>query len=254
MQEQGVIDNLAEGTGYEAAMAGMKADQRRTELNNEIAILMEKTNRGENEDILYGKKVNGKRTGGLIGDAIRDGNTTRLKAIAEMEGRRRDTANRFMDRMEQDLSDGNYKGSGMFSDVAKQMSTGENAQTYRTTNAQMFDYGAQVNKGIETGSYSAWSNNLGNIEGAYKNHITNGQELYSQSSNSLEAIKEQLEKMPENSEQRARMIALAKEAHDNPYLAKDTTKNKLVKEIADLGGEASSESSDWAPNQGVPIP
>lgn len=173
-RENQAVDNMM-GTGFSAAMTRVQTDSEKQDLENEMALINKATNKGENAEALANE----------YSSAVASGNVMRARAIAEIAGRRKDTAAAFTKNMRSDIASGMYSGhEDVLKAVSKQIATGENSKQYRGSDALAFEYASQFNRGSAEGgtdlSYQDWVKDADNVNRAIENHITNGQELYGQ--------------------------------------------------------------------------
>lgn len=157
------------------------------QLNTAIDNINDSTRKGENEDALFAR----------YDAAVASGDVFTARAVAEIAGRRKDTANAFINKFKADSEAGKYVGHEDIMDkVAAQISTGENSKNYRASNAMGFEYASQIvqgNKNVKPASggivdYGTWKSNTNNVKSAMEHHVTNGRELYGQSNSSLREL------------------------------------------------------------------
>ena len=157
--------------------------QQKENLATDMDYVLDQTNKGENIGALET----------MFDQAVSSGNTVRAQAIAEISGRRKDTANAFSKRFKAMSASGTFEGrENMLSAVAKQMSTGDNSKNYRAADALGFEYASQVNNGTAQGSersnFGKWVSNSNNVHSAIDHHITNNSEIYGQSNGTLNEL------------------------------------------------------------------
>lgn len=157
------------------------------QLNATIDTVNDATNKGESQGQLFS----------MYDNAIASGDVFTARAVAEIAGRRKDTANAFIEKFKQDSADGKYAGrEDIVSKVAKQISTGDNSKNYRAANALGFEYASQIVQGNKAAisdsgvitDYGSWAKEDENIHSAIDHHITNGAEMYGQSNSSLREL------------------------------------------------------------------
>lgn len=148
-------------------------------LQTEIDNVNDKTQKGENQTALFS----------MYDAAVASGNKYQARAIAEIAGRRKDTANAFIEKFKTDSEGGVYDShNDVFSAVAKQIATGDNSKNYRAGNAMGFEYASQVTQGRTSDNYGTWKADKNNVHDAIDHHVTNGSELYGQSKKSIEEL------------------------------------------------------------------
>jgi len=157
------------------------------QLNTAMDNVNDQTDKGENQGKLFAQ----------YDAAVDAGDIFTARAIAEIAGRRKDTANAFIQKFKEDSESGKYRGhEDVMAKVAKQISTGENSKNYRASNAMGLEYASQIvqgNKNAKTASggimdYGSWKSNTENVKSAMEHHVTNGRELYGQSNSSLREL------------------------------------------------------------------
>ncbi|MBR0431387.1 hypothetical protein IJK16_00055, partial [Candidatus Saccharibacteria bacterium] len=183
---------MADG-GFEAAQIAQEKAAEKENLSNVMTQVMAATNNGERADLLDKE----------YDDAISRGDVTKLRAIAEIAGRRKDTAVAFTTKIKQDSTSGRLSGS-MLEGVSKQIATGDNSKNFRAADALGFEFASQVNNGSfkgENGSYNyeEWTSaetlnangeavGGSNVDNAIKRHVTNSAELYGQQGKVLDEL------------------------------------------------------------------
>lgn len=230
-------------------------------LQTEMDILKKDTNNGEIE-------TNAKGTGlfDLYDQAIASGNIVRARAVAELAGRRKDTASRFAEHVKMGTATGAYdgaEGQNILAAVAKQISTGDNSKNYRAGNATGFEFASNINNGQATSTnYADWVANEDNINRVLENHITNNEELYSQS----RSVLRELAGTPKqsngatlytpniSSDDRTYVSELAKYAEQQSKIggAYDRTKDREMEALRNLTNSSddnSGNNSNAAPGQ-----
>ncbi len=231
-------------------------------LQTEMDILKKDTNNGEIE-------TNAKGTGlfDLYDQAIASGNIVRARAVAELAGRRKDTASRFAEHVKMGTATGAYdgaEGQNILAAVAKQISTGDNSKNYRAGNATGFEFASNINNGQATSTnYADWVANEDNINRVLENHITNNEELYGQS----RSVLRELAGTPKqsngatlytpniSSDNRTYVSELAKYAEQQSKIggAYDRTKDREMEALRNLASSSNNNSgnnnSNAAPGQ-----
>lgn len=178
------------------------------QLNAAIDVINKDTQNGENQTDLFR----------IYDEAIAGGDTFRARAVAEIAGRRKDTANAFIEKFKNDSESGAYAGKdNVMGAVAKQIATGGNSKYYRASNALGFEYASQVVKGDTSDDYGKWKQNEENVHDAIEHHITNGSELYGQSNGSLREIAE----LATNHQARKSDGSLKVDKNGNPVIHND---------------------------------
>ena len=215
--------------------------QEKEALAMDMDIVNDNTGKGEEEDKLFT----------MYDTAVASGNEVRARAIAEIAGRRKDTANSFMEHVKDGSRTGQYDGhENVLKAVSKQIATGDNSKNYRAANATGFEYASQVGRGASTAkdsngktlNYKSWSSNANNIKDTIEHHITNGAELYGQSS----AVLRELSGTTKNAEQ---SIAVAPDSQQ--YLAKLATRAEIEGKEGGTYDQTKEEHINSLKNLGV---
>ena len=181
MDEQQRMDKLNSPEFFEQYQTSQRMAFEKEQFNAAVDSINDETDKGENESALFAR----------YDAAVASGNEFEAKAVAEIAGRRKDTANAFMQKFKSDSENGKYAGhEDIMRKVAKQMTTGDNSKNYRASNAMGFEYASSlVQRPNQTSTnYGAWKQNASNIQNALEHHVTNGKELYGQSNSSLREL------------------------------------------------------------------
>ena len=206
----------------------------------------DQTDKGENQGKLFAQ----------YDAAVDAGDIFTARAIAEIAGRRKDTANAFIQKFKEDSESGKYRGhEEVMAKVAKQISTGENSKNYRASNAMGFEYASQIvqgNKNAKTASggimdYGSWKSNTANVKSAMEHHVTNGRELYGQSNSSLRELAA-LAGTDDNKQYLADLARRGEFEGLNSGGEYDLTKEASFKAIKDLAAPKAN-SSDARPGE-----
>ncbi|MBQ6127888.1 hypothetical protein IJI69_04370 [Candidatus Saccharibacteria bacterium] len=216
------------------------------QLNTAMDNVNDQTDKGENQGKLFAQ----------YDAAVDAGDIFTARAIAEIAGRRKDTANAFIQKFKEDSESGKYRGhEEVMAKVAKQISTGENSKNYRASNAMGFEYASQIvqgNKNARTASggimdYGSWKSNTENVKSAMEHHVTNGRELYGQSNASLRELAA-LAGTDDNKQYLADLARRGEFEGLNSGGEYDQTKEKSFKAIKDLAAPKAN-SSDARPGE-----
>ncbi len=191
------------GVGFEAATIGLQKRAEKDDLMDYITLINDATRNGEDNKKLYD----------MYEKYMKEGNKSGAVAVARIAGRRKDTAADFLSNKITGQSfikdkDGNIIGenltdaaknydSKMLSSVMKEIATGENSGTYRTSAPLGFEFAAQYNRAYKNeyqdgdvrpeANYSAWRNQP-NVNTTLGNYITNSQELVGAKNSSLSEL------------------------------------------------------------------
>ena|GEM_PF-3790853 len=164
------------------AGASLEAAEKKRELEDEMTIVLNDTNKG---DVNMLKKEYDK--------AVKAGDTKKIKAIFEIAGDQKFKAKEASEWFDKDSREGNLSAE-ISETIARQMSTGGGARNYRAANALTFQYASDVNGSSASaqGSFGDWSTastgGTSNLARAYENHITNPSELYGQSKKVIKTL------------------------------------------------------------------
>ena len=187
LSDQQRQENLNSPDFFQKYQRSQAMAAEKEQLATEIDIVNDNTDKGENQGELFS----------MYDNAVASGNVMRARAIAEIAGRRKDTANAFIQKFKEDSASGVYDGhEDMLGKVAKQIATGDNSKNYRASNAMGFEYASQITQGNDavkgsnggTMNYGQWSSNTDNVHSAIDHHVTNGSEMYGQSNASLREL------------------------------------------------------------------
>ena len=187
MDEQAREERLNAPEFFQQYQRSQEMALEKEQLNTAIDSVNDSTRKGENEAALFAR----------YDAAVASGDIFTARAVAEIAGRRKDTANAFINKFKADSESGKYAGhEDVMDKVAAQISTGENSKNYRASNAMGFEYASQIvqgNKNARTASggimdYGTWKSNTNNVKAAMEHHVTNGRELYGQSNSSLREL------------------------------------------------------------------
>ncbi len=127
----------------------------------------------------------------MYDEAMNSGNTTRARAIAEIAGRRKDTAAHFLEHHDEFVASDKFTGDkGITADVMKQIATGDGAKNFRAADGVRFEYASQYNKGATEASFEEWRQSGDNVSTAIEHNITSGAELYGQKNSSIGKLAE----------------------------------------------------------------
>jgi type II secretory pathway pseudopilin PulG len=237
-QRENASAGILMGSGFTAAQDKLTADVERENLDNYIAMEMANTNKGEDTTALNSR----------YRSAIGSGNVMQARAIAEIAGRRKDTAARFTKDLRSDLNGGLYNsanGQSVLAGVTKQITTGGASGTYRSADGLAFEYSSQYNRG-ETAltDYNAWTTQVvdtttgeTNTSRAIEHHMTTGQELYGQSKGVLEELNSGITTGALRPEDAAYLSALAArgQAEATQTGVYDQTKEIAISQLQDGG-------------------
>ena len=183
IDEQQRIDKLNSPDFFKQYQTSQKMAFEKEQFNAAVDAINEETDKGENVSALFAR----------YDAAIANGNEFEAKAVAEIAGRRKDTANTFMKKFKEDSENDKYAGhEDIMRKVAKQMTTGDNSKNYRASNAMGFEYASSLVQRPDktTTNYGVWKQDANNLRSALDHHVTNGKELYGQSNSSLEEMRE----------------------------------------------------------------
>lgn len=191
MDEQAREERLNSPEFFQQYQRSQEMALEKEQLNTEMDIINDSTQKGEIWETNPADAGDPKRQGiySLYREAVESGNAYRARAIAEIAGRRKDTANQFIQQFKTDSEAGLYDNhQDILQAVAKQMSSGENSKNYRASNAMGFEYASQLVRGDTRDNYGVWKSNTNNVKAAMEHHVTNGRELYGQSNSSLREL------------------------------------------------------------------
>ncbi len=225
-------ENLNSPDFFRKYQRSQKIAADREQLSTAIDNVNDATNKGENESILFD----------MYDKAIKNGDAFTARAVVDIAGRRKDTADSFIKKFKNDSSEGKYAGrADMAMTIAKQISTGEGSKNYRAANALGFEYAAQMTKGQTTDDYGTWVSDEGHIHDAIDHHITNGAEMYGQSNSSLREIAALSEKYQVDKDYLAKLARRAEEEGrvNGTY---DVTKEKSFETLKNLAPESAGSS------------
>lgn len=227
LSDQQRQENLNSPDFFKKYQRSQEMASEKEALATEMDIVNDSTQKGEAQGELFS----------MYDDAVASGNAVRARAIAEIAGRRKDTANAFIQKFKEDSASGVYDGhEDVLGKVAKQIATGDNSKNYRASNAMGFEYASQITQGNDavkgsnggTMNYGQWSSNTDNVHSAIDHHVTNGSEMYGQSNASLR----ELGKLA-SSEDKAMLgnLALRAEQEGREGGAYDVTKEAVMHEL-----------------------
>ena len=236
---QGKIDRLTSGAGFEAAMIGQAKRREGEELADYMTLINKETANGEKEDKLFS----------LFDSYVAAGNTTGAVAVARIAGRRKDTAARFAESKltssgQMGPSVTNTYSNEILKSLSKEISTGENSETYRQSSPFAFEFAADINRGTAgTTDYNTWlskqdsNGNYANVSRTLKNYIANDQDLVGMKGGALRELKGLIDAGMVDDNNKARIEGLATQAIENrskPGTSWDSTK---AEELAALSGK-----------------
>ena len=236
---QGKIDRLTSGAGFEAAMIGQAKRREGEELADYMTLINKETANGEKEDKLFS----------LFDSYVAAGNTTGAVAVARIAGRRKDTAARFAESKltrsgQMGPSVTNTYSNEILKSLSKEISTGENSETYRQSSPFAFEFAADINRGTAgTTDYNTWlskqdsNGNYANVSRTLKNYIANDQDLGGMKGGALRELKGLIDAGMVDDNNKARIEGLATQAIENrskPGTSWDSTK---AEELAALSGK-----------------
>ena len=229
------------GAGFAAASLSQQKRAEKDQLANEMVLMNNATNNGEIEG-------GDKGLFALYDRAMLDGNKTRARAIAEIAGRRKDTAARFLEHHEQLVASDGYRNiesraaQDRIAGVMKQIATGDNAKNYRAADGVNFEYASQYNKGETTLSFSDWRAQGGSVDTAIEHNITNGADLYGQKGSSLKALRDDIDAGRVSAEKLEQLKKIYENTQNDQFKASgayDATKDAILQEIYQKAGGAS---------------
>lgn len=240
-------DRLSSGIGFEAAQIAQQKAAEADQVKDYMTYINSKTNNGENKGALND----------LFDDYTKEGQENKFGAIAiaRIAGRRKDTANAFLD--DHFNKNANYSEQ-IRNSLAKEIATGDNSGNYRASSPLGFEYASQINSGMTSASsYSAWLGNKNNIHDALDHHVTSSKELVGLKGSSLEEIRDLAVSGQMGESDIQRISDLAKLAKDNKdkYSEYDTTKEAVIDDLIKLRNPASSQAGvveTTAPAEGAP--
>lgn len=238
------------GVGYEAARIAQTKAGESDELRDYMTLINDRTRNGEDETALFG----------MYDNYMTSGNKAGALAVARIAGRRKDTAARFMsekvtgsglesEQQRKALAERNNANSGIFSSVAKEISTGENSKNYMESAPLGFEFAAQTNRGnVGDADYSSWlgetktddkgNESYGNVHNAMNNYVTDSKQLVGMKSSSLRELINLAKSGKMDEGDITRISNLAKETIANRGTTGvwDSTKENEITEIANLRG------------------
>lgn len=240
-------DRLSSGIGFEAAQIAQQKAAEADQVKDYMTYINSKTNNGENKGALND----------LFDEYTKEGQENKFGAIAiaRIAGRRKDTANAFLD--DHFNKNANYSEQ-IRNSLAKEIATGDNSGNYRASSPLGFEYASQINSGkTSASSYSAWLGNKNNIHDALDHHVTSSKELVGLKGSSLEEIRDLAVSGQMGESDIQRISDLAKLAKDNKdkYSEYDTTKEAVIDDLIKLRNPASSQAGvveTTAPAEGAP--
>lgn len=240
------------GVGYEAARIAQTKAGESDELKDYMTLINDRTRNGEDETALFE----------MYDNYMTSDNKAGALAVARIAGRRKDTAARFMsekitgsglesEQQRKALAERNNASSGIFSSVAKEISTGENSKNYMESAPLGFEFAAQANRGnVGNADYSSWlgetktddkgNESYGNVHNAMNNYVTDSKQLVGMKSSSLRELINLAKSGKMDEGDITRISNLAKETIANRGITGvwDSTKENEITEIANLRGGA----------------
>ncbi len=218
-------NRLATSIGFEAAQIGQAKAVESDELKDYMTYINSMTNNGENRSALDS----------LFADYTKAGqeNKTGAIAVARIAGRRKDTADDFINRhFTQETYSPIIQGA-----LAKEIATGDNSANYRESSPLGFEYASRLNSGNPpTESFQDWKKNKNNVHDALDHFVTDSRQLVGLKSRSLEELRDMAKNGDMEEADIQRISNLAKETIKNRGTTGvwDSTKEGVINDIARL--------------------
>lgn len=175
------------GVGFMAAQVAQEKRAGADEVANEMILLKSDTNDGAEEGKVQAAFDDAMQKADAAlakGDkATADKYINKARAAARLAGRRKDTAARFAEATLLN-SKKSYNATAL-GKIAKEISEGETAKSYRSGSPFTFEYASQLNQGTAMGAdgktpaknYADWLANRENVHASLDHHVTTSDEL-----------------------------------------------------------------------------
>jgi hypothetical protein len=217
-------------------------------ISDRVALINEGTNNGENVDALYK----------MYDEYVANGDAEGAVAVAQIAGRRGDTAAGFM--AEKFIK--TEPTSTVAKKVAKEIATGVNSKNYRASSPAKFEYASQINKMSKTeepikAKFDDWEGEMKNMHKVIDHHITDTSQLMSMKDSEINHLYELMGKGAVSDADVATLQKIARDAktnheqHGGPW---DETKAVSIEKIINYRRVPASSSTRSGDGLSIMVP
>lgn len=217
-------------------------------ISDQVALINEGTNNGENVDALYK----------MYDEYVANGDAEGAVAVAQIAGRRGDTAAGFM--AEKFIK--TEPTSTVAKKVAKEIATGANSKNYRASSPAKFEYASQINKMSKTeepikAKFDDWEREMSNMHDVIDHHITDTSQLMSMKDSEINHLYELMGKGAVSDADVATLQKIARDAktnheqHGGPW---DETKAVSIEKIINYHRVPASSSARSGGGPSIMVP